>query len=1158
MALFEKFSLFDYLKGEKELANLSQGKDLQASSPEALALLTALSFKEKPRKIFVLFPTIYEAESFSQFLGDYLEEDQNYIFPYDEIFRASAIGVSPEMLEERLLGIASTFDKKPSILVSHVSAALLPLVSHKNYASSLLTLHCGDMVLMKEVIEKLSKVVYLYVDKVTNANQFSYRGGILDVYDAAYSDPVRIEFFGDEVDDIRFFKVSDELSYRHDKEVTLHPASLIFFTESEKEEGKKLCESLKSSAQTTALERLAYDERIQLLHQLEDELEQGFLAPVDSRFYPLFGKNPESLFAYLDGYQKLIFHPQDCQEEEKSDKKREKEYFDEAIEQGASLYGEGAYLPHLPTLEDAHSVTDGDNAFLIRENSFKSLSYSESKQMLQEYQNEDYKIRIVLPEPNLSNYDNYLQDASIPHTLYPTHSPLMLIEGRITHGFEIPSQKHVYLSAKEIYGVSDQKTRFLSRYKEAKIIRKYEDLKSGDYVVHEVHGVGKFLGVVTMNGLEYLKIQYAGDAVFYLPLSQYRLIRKYASREGYTPALDRMGGSTWSRKKAKIRSKISYLADQLLSLYAEREKKPGYAFSREDVLEAEFQKDFPYPYTESQKRAIADVKADMESPHPMDRLIAGDVGFGKTEIAFNAAFKAMLDHKQVIFLCPTTILSNQHYQVALKRFRNYGVRIEVYNRFVPKEKQKEIQEDLKAGKIDMVIGTHALLSDKIVFQNLGLLIVDEEQKFGVAHKEKIKVKARNVDTLTLTATPIPRTMQMSLLGMRNTSLLSDAPLNRMPVKTYVAKQDDELIQEVIEKELARHGQVYYLHNNIASIQGVADKLAKRFKGYHIAYIHARMSEEDIESIMNRFYQAEIDVLVCTSIIESGLDIPNVNTIIVENADHFGLAQLYQIKGRVGRSDRLAYAYFFFRDADRVTDEGKKRLKALKDFTELGSGYKIAMQDLNIRGAGDILGSQQAGFVDTLGYDAYMDLLSTVLKEKKLMTKALAEEEHPPFELSFSLDAHIPEDYGSESQRITMYRELSDCKNDEDLQHYSRKLRDVYGPYPEEVSNLITKRKIEIYLNSGIVSGFVEALGSYTITMSNAFSSARQIYVKVEEYLSPMVVKMRFRVTSNHLFEFTLTKTKEYLADLLFMMENLDKAYQETISLTKTLTSSTSN
>ena len=1156
MALFEKFSLFDYLKGDKELEKFSKGKDFSASSPEALALLTALSFKEKPRKIFVLFPTIYEAESFSQFLGDYLEEDQNYIFPYDEIFRASAIGVSPEMQEERLLSVASTFVDKPSILVSHVSAALLPLTSVKNYSSSLLTLQDGDMLLMKDVIEKLSRLGYLYADKVTSVNQFSYRGGILDVYDAAYSDPVRIEFFGDEVDDIRFFKVSDELSFRHDKKIVLHPASLTFLTKSEIEDGCKKIESLKSSPATTALERLAYDERIQLLNALEEEIKTGSLAPVDARFYPLFASEPTSLLSYVDPYQKLIFHPAECFEEEKSDKKKEKDYFTEAISQGASIYGEGAYLPSLPKIDPVICVTESEDPFLIRENSYKSLSYAESKQMLQEYEAEGYKIRIVLPEPNLSNYINYLQDAKIPFTLYPEHSSLMLIEGRITHGFEIPNEKHVYLSAKEIYGVSDQKTRFLSRYKEAKIIRKYEDLKPGDYVVHEVHGVGKFLGVVTMNGLEYLKIQYAGDQMFYLPLSQYRLIRKYSSREGYTPALDRMGGSTWSRKKAKIRSKISYLADQLLALYAERANKPGYAFSREDVLEAEFQKDFPYPYTESQKRAIADVKADMESPHPMDRLIAGDVGFGKTEIAFNAAFKAILDHKQVVFLCPTTILSNQHYQVAEKRFRHFGANIAVYNRFVPKDKQKQIQEDLKNGKIDMVIGTHALLSDKIVFKDLGLLIIDEEQKFGVAHKEKIKVKARDVDTLTLTATPIPRTMQMSLLGMRNSSLLSDAPLNRMPVKTYVAKQDDELIDEVIEKELARHGQVYYLHNNIALIPSLTERLSRKFKGHTVAYVHARMSEEDIEDIMNRFYQGDIEVLVCTSIIESGLDIPNVNTIIVENADHFGLAQLYQIKGRVGRSDRLAYAYFFFRDAEKVTEEGRKRLKALKDFTELGAGYKIAMQDLNIRGAGDILGSQQAGFVDSLGYDAYMDLLAEVLKEKKIVNKALAEEPHPDFELSFSLDAHIPEDYGNESQRITMYRELSDCKSDADLANFSKKLRDVYGPYPEEVASLITKRKIEIYLNSGLYSGFNEALGQYSILMSKKFSEVKMIYVKIEEYLAPLVVKMRVRVNTDHQFEFILTKTKDYLQDLLFLGENLEKAYLESTSSTKILTSST--
>jgi transcription-repair coupling factor (superfamily II helicase) len=1143
MANFGKLSLFSYLLDNKELLKLDEDKNVNVSSPEALAILTALSFHETPRKMFFLFPTIYEAEAFNQFLGDYLDEDETYMFPYDEIFRSSTIGVSPEMADERLLAVGSIFSNKPSILVAHASSVSLDIMPKERYLNHLLKIKNGDMFVIKDLVLKLDELGYLAVDRVSKANQFSLRGGILDIYDASYSYPVRIEFFGDEVDDLRFFKVNDELSFEHIKEITIHPGSLrLLDSEQEKLGEKKITDEIEKLG-TTATDRLGFDDLSLRAETIKEDARKLFLSDINSRFFPLFENEETSIIDYLKGYDKYLYDPKTTLEELGNIKKKETEYFTKCIKTNSSLKDERVYLTKNISLSSFSEASDkGKGSFIIRENSYKALSYAESDLMLKQYLHEGYKIRIALPEPNLTNYLNYLEDKEIPHTLYPLHSDIMLYEGRITHGFEIPEEKHVYLSAKEIYGVSDQRSRFLSRYKEAKIIRKYEDLQVGDYVVHEVNGVGKYLGVITMDGLEYLKIQYADNALFYLPLNQYRLIRKYASREGYSPALDKLGGSTWSRKKARIRSKISYLADQLLTIYSERKTRPGFAFPSEPELEDDFLKAFPYQHTQSQIDVINDIKRDMEAGVPMDRLLAGDVGFGKTEIAFCAAFKAILAHKQVALLCPTTILSMQHYKVAKERFHDFGVHICVFNRFSPKEEQDKNIKLIKEGKVDLIIGTHRLLSDEIVFKDLGLLIVDEEQKFGVAHKEKIKEKAKNVDCLTLTATPIPRTMQMSLLNVRSLSLLEEAPVNRMPVKTYVAKMDKELIYEVIGKELDRKGQVYYLHNDIKSIYDTADILKKHFPNYNISVCHARMDKDDIEDTMSSFYEGNIDILVCTSIIESGLDIPNVNTIIVENADHLGLSQLYQIKGRVGRSDRLAYAYFFFKDSSKMTDDAKKRLKALKDFTELGSGYKIAMQDLNIRGAGDILGSEQAGFVDSLGYDAYIELLNQVVKEKQVVTTAL--EDKPitsQFELSFSLDAHIPEEYGNETQRINMYRELSDCKSSDDIKAFGDKLRDVYGPYPEEVANLLVKRQIEIYLNSGLYDNFVEGLGVYTITMSEKFSSKPLIFKTIDEVLRPLAVKFRFKVI-NHRFEFILTKTKDYLADLLFFTSEMDKAY----------------
>ena len=1141
MGILDHLSLFSYLNGNPELEKLNQDIDFSVSSPEALALLAALSFHERKRKRFFLFPTIGDAEAFNQFLSDYVKEDESFLFPFDEIFKTSAIGVSPERDEERLLALSSIASVKPSILVGHRSSYQIRIRSKDRYRNSRIDLKQGDRILLSDLVTRLSKLGYQRMDRVTMPNQMAMRGGILDIFDTSYDDPIRREFFGDEIDDIRFFKVNDERSFQHVKSVTIHPASRRLLSDEEIQSGLSSRDALLKE-QEKKLDRISFDGLKETLEEVKEEAKKGYLSELHARFYPFFEKEEHSLSDYLSDYECFVFDEKQSSNELEYLRKRENSFFSKSVKEGTSLEGEKRFATQC-NLSSFHKVKNSEeDSFILRNNSFKSISYAQSDDRLKAYLKEGYKIRIVLPEPNYSNYQNYLNEAQIPYSLYPLHSSIRFLEGKLTHGFEIPKEKHVYLSAKEIYGVSSQRSRFLSRYKEAKVIRRYEDLEVGDYVVHEVNGVGRYLGVSELNGLEYLKIQYAEDALFYLPLAQYKRIRKYSSREGFTPSLDRLGGSTWSRKKSRIRSKISYLADQLLSLYSERSTRPGYSFASEPEREESFRKSFPYPYTESQKQAREDIRIDRESPHPRDRLIAGDVGFGKTEIAFYAAFKCVLSHKQAVLLCPTTILSRQHFKVARQRFHDFGVHLALLNRFTTPQEEKHIKEGLAEGKIDFVIGTHALLSDTVVFHDLGLLIIDEEQKFGVAHKEKIKEKAKNVDCLTLTATPIPRTRQRSLLGVRTLSYLTEAPVNRRPVKTYVAKQDKELIKEVIQKELDRRGQVFYLHNKISDIFEVAGRLEKSFPNATVAVVHAKRDASEVEEIRAKFYAKEADILVCTSIIESGLDLPNVNTIIVENADHFGLSSLYQIKGRVGRSDRLAYAYFFFKDSKNLTDDARKRLKALKDFTELGSGYKIARQDLNIRGAGDILGSEQAGFVDSLGYDAYRDLLKEVVSEKKLRKEGVVKKNKTDFELSFSLDAHIPSEYGNESQRISMYQELSDCKDDNDLKNFADKLRDVYGPYPEEVANLLIKRKIEINLNSGIFQSFEEGLGKYNRDRTKAFSLKPKAYKKRDEELRPLRVKLHRKVTSDQRFSFVLTKTRDYLQDRLFLTDKLCQIY----------------
>ena len=1137
-----KLSLLNYLKEDIAYKRFQDRKDIKVSSLETLAILTALSFHERERKMFFLFSNLGEATAFNQFLGDYLSEDELYFFPHDDLFHLSSLGVSFEMKDERMLALSSSLSSSKSIMISHVSACKLNISSKEEYVKRSLVLKRGEMYSMDEIISSFLKAGYISIDHIKQSGQYAKRGMIIDIFDPTKKDPVRIEFFGDEIESIRFFNMEDERSFKEIDEVTIYPSTIRLLND----KSKNILNEYIKDFNVKYKDSIYYSNYQDIISSLENRVEEGYVNERDMRFYSLLKEEDNTLFSFLDDYEKYVYCKEDIYKEEIDISKREKEYFEKSFQEGNSLLKERVYVKNKMELSSFIDVKKEENeSFAVRENGYKASSYHESYQIVKRYLDDGYKVRVALSEPSLSNFKKLLDDHQINNTYYPVHSDVLLYDGNISHGFEIAKYKRAYLSSKELYGVTLQKSRFLSRYKEAKIIRNYDEIKVGDYVVHEMHGIGKYLGVVLSNGLEYLKIQYANDALFFLPLAQYKLIRKYSSKDGYTPSLDRLGGSTWARKKRQIRSKIAFIADQLLEIYSCRMNEEGYAFADNRKEEDEFALSFPYVHTDSQRDAILSVRKDMESKIPMDRLIAGDVGFGKTEVAFNAAFKAILSGKQVAFLCPTTILSMQHYKVAKERYKDYPVKICLFNRFVSLSQQKENIKAIKDGKMDLIIGTHRLLSDEIIFNDLGLLIVDEEQKFGVTHKEKIKAKVKNIDCLTLTATPIPRTLESSLLNVKSLSLLKEAPLNRMPVKTYVLKYDFSLIVEVITKELNRKGQVYYLHNEISSINQVASKIKKRFKDNTVAVCHAKMDEDEIEKIMNSFYAGEIDILVCTSIIESGLDIPNVNTIIVERADRFGLSSLYQIKGRVGRSDRLAYAYFFYSgDEKDLTDEARKRLKALTDFTELGSGYKIAMQDLNIRGAGDILGAKQSGFVDSLGYDAYIDLLKEVIDEKTF--KKNAEKKEEKYQLSFSLNSVIPSSYCDEKSRIYMYQEIASATSKEELVALGNRIKDIFGNYPVEIDNLLKKREIELFINGFLVSSFVEDLGSYLLVTSKTYSKKENIYKILQDIIKEREKTFRIKIVDN-CFAFEVIITKNYLDDLLDIKNIILRSFYQTES-----------
>jgi transcription-repair coupling factor (superfamily II helicase) len=1129
------------LKNDAEAASFAKGSPLHADSMESLALAAYLSFSKKKQNLAIILPSLYDARSFIDFLSQFLPPEEILFFPYDEVLRIEAISSSKEMLKERVYSLSEAVSKRPHIFVANAVSLIHPLMSKERFVKSFLTLKKGQEFAPDKLVRTLADLGYSRVSKIEEVFQYSLRGEILDIFTPSSPDPYRLEYFDDIIDDIRVFSAASELSYKEATELTIIPGQENLFTPEEIEEGRK---RIKASV----------DREIKLDRQETEELfnrTSDFLALVGEegidenriRYVPFFSKEKHSPLEYLSSYRILFYRPKDIESVADNYYMEAVEYFDEIYKAHLSLKEEMSCFKLEEAVENItyEEVLDESSTLSVTDVPYHFVSVMDSSKMIQSFLDKGYGISVFLSQAKYSRFKEINEKAG---TLIPQGPNYQEVVGEdISRGFILPAYQYLVLSAREIFGLPEGTSFFLKRFKEAKILTKYQDLTPGDYVVHEEQGIGLYRGIKTIDGLEYLTIEYAGDdsPKLYVPLEKYKLIRKYSGKDGLKPKLDHMGGATWARRKAKIRGRVAYLADRLLEIAAKRQEMPGFEFKEDEQLENLFAEAFPFQLTLAQQNAVQDIFKDMMSPHPMDRLLAGDVGFGKTEVAFRAVFKAVISGKQAALLCPTTVLANQHFEVALNRFNGFGVRIAMLSRNVDEKEQKHIIDCLKEGTIDFVIGTHRLLSDDVAFKNIGLLVVDEEQRFGVTHKEKIKENFSNIDVLTLTATPIPRTLQMSLLNVRSLSLLDDPPINRLPIKTYVVRYDKEMLREVIARELGRQGQVYYLHNRIQTIYKKAQEIQQMFPTAKIGVVHGQLEPDKMAEVMESFYSHAIDILICTTIIETGLDVPNCNTIIIEKAENFGLAQLYQIKGRVGRSSRLAYAYLTYPDYGVLNDESRKRLKALKDFTELGSGYKIATEDLNIRGAGDILGKEQAGFIDSIGYDAYMRLLKEVMQEKSLQDQAKpAKPTKTRYELSFSLDSHIPAGYASEADRINIYRELFDVATEEDLVAYERKIKDVYGHLPKEMTNLFLKKDIEIKLSLPIFESFKEYIDHYEIRMTKEYSCSYGIAQKLDEAFNKYDRRKVMPRFSSYYFSVIINKTSDYLTDLFDVVSTLLK------------------
>ena len=1148
-------NLFEALSAEAALEALSSKKgEFVIEETLGTGLLFAALFKKKPADYALIASNQYSAQRLYEFLLNFLDEEQVVFFPNDELLRAESLASSRELLSQRLYALGQLSSKNKKILITHPSAVLRYMPDPELFRKSTLHIRVGETYDLKELKAQLVNLGYQAQNKVDHSLQFASRGDILDVYSVSYLDPIRIEFFGDEVEAIRFFDIQSHQSKQSVKEVDILPATDLLLSD---DNMKRFF--AKIEAQMEEDEKLLGPQVIQDLRSfVSADIDHFESRNYRNELYKYMGFAADNTFSVLHYFKPEITYITSRQAFFDSVERLE----NEASSYYGELFASGRTISHLRHYMDISEATTGmkkviygssfasgkTSSVMFQPHAIVSNSHSIATAFptIQSYAAMNKKVVICLSEPQQRKtilgmlaeqgitYE-YVEGFDLPND-HIGISTLVLSEG-----FEIPSLSIVYLNASDLFGHRSSSSRFMSRFKEATILKSYEELRPGDYVVHEYNGIGQFLDIKTIEveGVhrDFLHIAYANNEFLYVPLEQFRLVRKYAGREGAIPKLSHLSSGEWKKKKAKIKERINELADRLIALYGKRARNKGFAFPKDDELQEKFEEEFPHPLTPDQQKAVDDIKADMESDIPMDRLVCGDVGFGKTEVAFRAAFKAIAAGKQVAMLCPTTLLARQHYEVAMQRFASFGIRIALFSRLVPEAEQQKSIDALEKGKIDLAIGTHRLLSKQIKFKDLGLLIVDEEQRFGVEQKERIKEMMDGVDSLTLSATPIPRTLQMSLVGIRPLSEINTAPTSRMPIQTYVTPFKRDVVDELISRELARNGQVFYLHNAIETIYATASLLAQRIPLAQVGVVHGQMAKEEIEDVMQRFYDNEVNVLVCTSIVENGIDIPNANMLIVENADMFGLSQLYQIKGRVGRGNRIAYAYLMYREQKKMNDAARKRLEAIQEFTEFGSGYKIAQRDLLIRGAGDILGPEQAGFIDSVGLDLYLKLLNEAVTERK-SGEPLPE---PAPKQMFTIDAYIPKEYASESDKLQLYQELEDIKSEQDLQAFTKKMKDIYGKLPKEVIFLIQKKEVDLYAEKEEFESFEETETDIIVTLSSLVSKLNGIGNYLFEALVPYlnVLKVSF---INKRVTYKMKKKDDWVKTLYQILKKTHEVY----------------
>ncbi|MGO6329090.1 transcription-repair coupling factor [Streptococcus pneumoniae] len=1127
-----------------------------STSTKALAIASSL---EKEDRIVLLMSTYGEAEGLVSDLISILGEELVYPFLVDDAPMVEFLMSSQEKIISRVEALRFLTDSsKKGILVCNIAASRLILPSPNAFKDSIVKISVGEEYDQHAFIHQLKENGYRKVTQVQTQGEFSLRGDILDIFEISQLEPCRIEFFGDEIDGIRSFEVETQLSKENKTELTIFPASDMLLREKDYQRGQSALEKQISKTLSPILKSYL-EEILSSFHQKQSHADsRKFLSLCYDKTWTVFDYIEKDTPIFFDDYQKLmnqyeVFERELAQyfteELQNSKAFSDMQYFSD-IEQ---IYKKQSPVTFFSNLQKGLGNLKFDKIYQFNQYPMQEFfnQFSFLKEEIERYKKMDYTI--ILQSSNSmgsKTLEDMLEEYQIKldsrDKTNICKESVNLIEGNLRHGFHFVDEKILLITEHEIFQ-KKLKRRFRRQHvSNAERLKDYNELEKGDYVVHHIHGIGQYLGIETIEikGIhrDYVSVQYQNGDQISIPVEQIHLLSKYISSDGKAPKLNKLNDGHFKKAKQKVKNQVEDIADDLIKLYSERSQLKGFAFSAADDDQDAFDDAFPYVETDDQLRSIEEIKRDMQASQPMDRLLVGDVGFGKTEVAMRAAFKAVNDHKQVVILVPTTVLAQQHYTNFKERFQNFAVNIDVLSRFRSKKEQTATLEKLKNGQVDILIGTHRVLSKDVVFADLGLMIIDEEQRFGVKHKETLKELKKQVDVLTLTATPIPRTLHMSMLGIRDLSVIETPPTNRYPVQTYVLEKNDSVIRDAVLREMERGGQVYYLYNKVDTIVQKVSELQELIPEASIGYVHGRMSEVQLENTLLDFIEGQYDILVTTTIIETGVDIPNANTLFIENADHMGLSTLYQLRGRVGRSNRIAYAYLMYRPEKSISEVSEKRLEAIKGFTELGSGFKIAMRDLSIRGAGNLLGKSQSGFIDSVGFELYSQLLEEAIAKRNGNANANANTRTKGnAELILQIDAYLPDTYISDQRhKIEIYKKIRQIDNRVNYEELQEELIDRFGEYPDVVAYLLEIGLVKSYLDKVFVQRVERKDNKITIQFEKV---TQRLFLAQDYFKALSVTNLKAGIAENKglmelVFDVQNKKDYEILEGLLIFGESL--------------------